>query len=114
LKPEQRAFLEQFITLCPEAQTIQEMGRRFRAMIRERLEPNFDDWMEAGQESGIKELENFIKGIKLDRAAVKASLTYEWSQGQVEGQVNRLKMIKRQMYGRAKFDLLRARVLHRV
>lgn len=114
LKPEQRTFLERFIDLCPEALKIQEMGRRFRAMIRERLEPNFDEWMEAGQESGIKELENFIKGIKQDRAAVKASLTYEWSQGQVEGQINRLKMIKRQMYGRAKFDLLRARVLHRV
>jgi len=114
LKPEQKAFLEQFIDLCPEAPKIQELGRKFRAMIRERLEPNFDDWMKAGQESGIKELENFVKGIKQDRVAVKASLTYKWSQGQVEGQVNRLKMLKRQMYGRAKFDLLRARVLHRV
>jgi len=114
LKPEQKAFLEQFTDLCPEAPKIQELGRKFRAMIRERLEPNFDDWMKAGQESGIKELENFVKGIKQDRVAVKASLTYEWSQGQVEGQVNRLKMLKRQMYGRAKFDLLRARVLHRI
>lgn len=114
LKPEQKAFLEQFIDLCPEAQKIQELGRKFRAMIRERLEPNFDDWMKAGQESGIRELENFVKGIKQDRAAVKAALKFEWSQGQVEGQVNRLKMLKRQMYGRAKFDLLRARVLHRI
>jgi len=114
LKPEQKAFLKQFIDLCPEAQKIQELGQKFRAMIRERLEPNFDDWMKAGQESGIKELENFVKGIKQDRAAVKAALTFEWSQGQVEGQVNRLKMLKRQMYGRAKFDLLRARVLHRI
>ena len=113
LKPEQKAFLEQFIDLCPEAQKIQELGRKFRAMIRERLEPNFDDWMKAGQESGIKELENFVKGIKQDRAAVKSALKFEWSQGQVEGQVNRLKMLKRQMYGRANFDLLRARVLHR-
>jgi len=55
--------------------------------------------MKAGQESGIKELENFVKGIKQDRAAVKAALKFEWSQGQVEGQVNRLKMLKRQMYG---------------
>jgi Transposase len=109
-----KAFLQQFIALCPEAPKIQELGRQFRTMIREQLEPNFDDWMKAGQESGIKELENFVKGIKQDRAAVKGSLTYEWSQGQVEGQVNRLKMLKRQMYGRAKFDLLRARVLHRV
>ncbi len=114
LKPGQRAFLEQFINLCPEAEKIQEMGRQFRAMIREQLAPNFDEWMEAGQKSGIKELANFVKGIKQDQAAVKAALKFEWSQGQVEGQVNRLKMLKRQMYGRAKFDLLKARVLHRV
>jgi len=114
LKSEQQIFLQQFIDLCPEALKIQELGQKFRAMIRERLEPNFDGWMEAGQESGIKELENFVKGIKQDRAAVKAALKFEWSQGQVEGQVNRLKMLKRQMYGRANFDLLRARVLHRV
>ena len=114
LKPGQRAFIKQFIKLCPEAQKIQELGQKFRAMVRERLESNFDGWMEAGQESGIKEVENFVKGIKQDRAAVKAALKFEWSQGQVEGQVNRLKMLKRQMYGRAKFDLLRARVLHRV
>ncbi len=114
LQPEQREFLEQFINSCPEALKIQVLGQKFRAMIRERLETNFDDWMQEGQKSGIKELENFVKGIKQDRAAVKSALKFEWSQGQVEGQVNRLKMLKRQMYGRAKFDLLRARVLHRV
>jgi transposase len=47
-----------------------------------------------------------------DQAAVEAALSLEWSNGQVEGQVNRLKFLKRQMYGRASFDLLRARVLH--
>ncbi len=60
LKPEQRQFLEQFINLCPEAIKIQVLGQKFRAIIRERLETNFDDWMKAGQESGIKELENFV------------------------------------------------------
>jgi transposase len=114
LKPGQRAFLEQFINLCPEAEKMQEMGRQFRAMIREQLAPKFDEWMKKGQEIGIKELANFVKGIKQDQAAVKAALKFQWSQGQVEGQVNRLKMLKRQMYGRAKFDLLKARVLHRV
>ncbi len=83
-------------------------------MIREQLAPKFDEWMKKGQEIGIKELANFVKGIKQDQAAVKAALKFQWSQGQVEGQVNRLKMLKRQMYGRAKFDLLKARVLHRV
>jgi transposase len=49
--------------------------------------------------------------LRKDYAAVKAALTYEWSQGQVEGQVNRLKLIKREMYGRANFDLLRKKVI---
>jgi transposase len=52
-------------------------------------------------------------GLRRDLSAVRAALTSEWSNGQTEGQVNRLKLIKRQMYGRAKLDLLRQRVLHR-
>lgn len=54
----------------------------------------------------------FITGIRRDEGAVRAALTYGWSNGQTEGQINRLKFIKRQMFGRAKFDLLKARVLH--
>jgi transposase len=55
----------------------------------------------------------FTVGLRRDQAAVAAALSCEWSNGQTEGQINRLKTIKRQMYGRANFDLLRARVLHR-
>jgi len=57
-------------------------------------------------------LHGFATGIINDVAAVRAALSQLWSNGPVEGQVNRLKMLKRQMYGRAKFDLLRSRVLH--
>ena len=56
----------------------------------------------------------YAEGIRADYAAVAAALTLDWSQGQVEGQVNRLKETKRAMYGRANFDLLRLRVLHPV
>ena len=59
-----------------------------------------------------RELRTFATGLKSDYDAVKAGLTTTWSNGQLEGQVNRLKLIKRQMYGRAKFDLLRQRVLY--
>ena len=62
--------------------------------------------------SGVTELRRFANGIRLDQAAVEAALTLPYSNGQVEGQVNRLKLIKRSMYGRANFDLLKARVLH--
>jgi transposase len=58
-----------------------------------------------------KELRAFGDSLQRDEAAVRAALRLEWSNGQVEGQVNRLKLIKRQMFGRAKFDLLRKRVL---
>lgn len=54
----------------------------------------------------------FVWGLKQDQQAVTASMNSQWSNGQVEGQVNRLKLIKRQMYGRANLDLLKARVLH--
>ena len=70
-----------------------------------------DGWIEQAKASSIDELRRFAAGLLRDRAAVTAALTLSWSNGQVEGQVHRLKMLKRQMYGRAKFDLLRARVL---
>ena len=63
-------------------------------------------------DSDLLPLQGFVSGIHQDYAAVHAAFTLPWSNGQVEGQVNRLKVIKRQMYGRAKFDLLRQRVLY--
>ena len=68
-------------------------------------------WLEDATSSGIGVLKQFAKGIKQDLAAVTNALSLPWSNGQTEGQVNRLKLIKRQMYGRANFDLLRKRVI---
>ncbi len=70
------------------------------------------DWLAKAQKSGISELAGFVRGILLDFKAVEAAFSNKWSNGQTEGLVNRLKFIKRQMYGRANFDLLRARVIH--
>ena len=56
-------------------------------------------------------MKSFANGLERDQAAVEAAIKLLWSNAQVEGQVHRLKLLKRQMYGRAKFDLLRARVL---
>jgi transposase len=64
--------------------------------------------------SKLQEFVSFARGLSEDYGAVKNALRYKWSNGQLEGQVNRLKLIKRMMYGRAKFDLLRARVLHSI
>lgn len=68
--------------------------------------------MENALESQTPELRSFARGLGRDEPAVRAGLDLPWSQGQTEGQITRLKLIKRQGYGRAKFDLLRLRVLH--
>lgn len=81
-------------------------------MIRRREACKFDHWQAAAQQSEIAEFQSFAEGLNKDREAVTAALRYPWSNGQVEGQINRLKMMKRQMYGRANLDLLRSRVLH--
>ena len=80
-------------------------------MVRERRHQDFDQWIESAKASEIRELKNFAVGLLRERAQLLAALTFPWSNGQVEGQVNRLKLIKRTMYGRANFDLLRQRVL---
>jgi transposase len=64
-----------------------------------------------GEGSSIVELRGFVTKLGQDLAAVRAGLKLPWSQGQTEGQITKLKLIRRQMYGRGKFDLLRKRVL---
>jgi transposase len=111
-QPEERAFLERLQDGCPEVKAAAEVARAFTTMVRERQEASWDDWLTRAMASGgVKELRTFADGLKRDEAAVRAALRLPWSNGQVEGAVNRLKTLKRQMYGRAKFDLLRQRVL---
>jgi transposase len=82
-------------------------------MVRQLQGNLLDAWIQRAWDRPIpRELRKFATGLKSDFEAVKAALTTRWSNGQLEGQVNRLKLIKRQMYGRAKLDLLRQRVLH--
>ena len=90
-----------------------QLTQDFRAMVVNRQVDVLHRWLQEAQESGIAELRSFAAGILRDYDAVRAALTTEYSNGQTEGQVNRLKLIKRQAYGRAQFDLLRLRVLHR-
>ena len=70
-------------------------------------------WITAARASGVEELARFAAGLLPDFPAIEAGFTLPWSQGQTEGQTNRLKMIKRMLYGRASFDLLRQMVLQR-
>ena len=81
-------------------------------MVQQQQPAWLDPWLVSYRASGIDEVVQFAAGIERDYAAVRAALLLPWSNGQTEGQITRLKLIKRQMYGRAKFDLLRQKVLH--
>lgn len=111
LKPEEKEALDRMIQASDNAAQVYDLGQQFVTMIRDSTSATLTPWLETVFKSGISALIRFANGIKQDFAAVMAALTLPWSQGQVEGQINRLKLIKRQMYGRAKFDLLRKRVL---
>lgn len=84
----------------------------FQQMVHKRDAQKFADWLQACETSKIPEFVNLATGMKKDNEAIKAALSSQWSNGQTEGQVNRLKLLKRQMYGRANFDLLASRFLH--
>jgi len=104
-------FLQHLYKLCPSARTAATLGRQFLALLREKRSDLFNQWLKQVEKSGIDCLKSFASGLKQDREAVEAAMCSKWSNGQTEGQVNRLKLVKRQMYGRASFELLKQRML---
>jgi transposase len=95
----------------PSAEAAYRLVQAFMQMIREQTGHQLETWLSSVEESTLPEFKSFAKGIQQDKAAVLAGLTLPWSNGPLEGHVNRLKLIKRSMYGRAKLRLLRQRVL---
>lgn len=93
------------------AEVVYHLVQDFGQMVRLRQGERLDAWLKKVETSAIPELQTFAAGIQRDKAAVQAGLSLSYSNGLLEGHVNRLKLIKRSMYGRAKFDLLRLRVL---
>ena len=91
---------------------VQQLVQQGVAMIRQRQAADLDAWLQTCQASPSVELRNFVDVLQRDYGAVKAALTLPWSNGSVEGHINRLKLIKRSGYGRMKLDLLRQRVLY--
>jgi transposase len=85
-----------------------EIITQFHLMIRRRLETGLAPWIERARASLIA---SFASGVARDEAAVRAAITSSWSNGQTEGQITRLKLVRRQMYGRGKIDLLQARLI---
>lgn len=111
LTEEQAAFLERLKAGCPKVELAQSLAMEFFTMVRQRAAGSLEGWIERARASGIEELKQFGTGLQRDWEAVVAGLTLEWSSGPVEGQVNRLKMVKRQMFGRAGLSVLRARIV---
>ena len=107
-----KASLDAILAASPELAAVTASVRAFAAIMNERrgrklLEP----WMTAADATGEPALRSFVTGLRADQDAVTNGLSLRWSSGSVEGHVNRIKMLKRQMYGRAGPDLLRRRVL---
>lgn len=99
------AAIEGRVPILVEARTLVE---RFQAMLRQKLAADLDPWIATARASLIA---SFASGILKDKAAVHAAITEPWSNGQTEGHITKLKLVKRQMYGRAKIDLLQARLI---
>jgi transposase len=108
---EQRAYLTQLTTTDPTIAAAVELVDDFLVMLRRREGNRLPAWLDTAEASGIGDLARFARKIRDDAAAVQAGLTLRHSNGQTEGQVGRLKLVKRQGYGRAKVDLLRKRLL---
>ena len=111
LTDDDRAALAQITGRCEELKQASALVREFADMLCNRRGERLEAWASQAQDSPVSELRGFAKGLRKDWAAVTAGLTVSYSSGAVEGHVNRIKMLKRQMYGRAKPDLLRKRVL---
>ncbi len=108
-----RTALAQLRDVHSEVGTTLAFTERFAAIVRERRGgAELEQWLVDAEASEVREIRQFAHKVRQDEAAVRAGCTLEWSNGQTEGKITKLKAIKRSMYGRAKFDLLRQRALY--
>lgn len=111
LRPHESVYVRELLHRDPVVATTCELVQSFFALLHDRQGDRLDVWLERADTCGVRELAAFVEGIRRDYQAIRAAFALPWSQGQTEGQVNRLKLLKRQMYGRAKLDLLCQRLL---
>lgn len=95
----------------PALAAVVALAQDFAGLIRRRQPAQLDPWLIRAATSALAPFQRFAKGLRAAMAAVQAAVTLPWSQGPIEGQINRLKMLKRQMFGRARLDLLARRFL---
>jgi transposase len=114
LRTQERETVTALRQLHPEADRVYELVQQFAQMLRNRRGEHLDAWLAEVESSGLPELQSFAAGIEKDKDAVRNGLTWWINNGMVEGHVTKLKLIKRQGYGKAGFPLLRKRVLHAI
>ncbi len=108
---ESQALLADLRERSPTLKEAIALAEAFTALVRGREMAQLDTWLNQAKDSDVPPLQRFATRLRADYAAVHAALSLDWSNGQTEGQINRLKTIKRQMYGRAGLDLLGRRFL---
>ncbi|MBO8150793.1 transposase, partial (plasmid) [Rhodococcus erythropolis] len=114
LSDDERTGLESLLERSPALAATRDLVQGFAEIMIERRGSDLGAWMTAVDANGDRALRSFVAGLRRDLDAVTAGLTLPYSSGPVEGHINRIKMLKRQMYGRANLDLLRKRVIHNV
>jgi transposase len=98
--------LAQLTAQVPELAEAVALARDFAALVRQRQPTRLEPWLVRATQSALPPFRRFARGLRADLAAVQAAVTLPWSQGPIEGHINRLKMLKRHMYGRSRLDLL--------
>lgn len=109
---EEQAYLTCLYHACPAVYLARALAQEFATVLREHDVDGLYAWLRRTETCPITELQAVARSMWLDKRAIEAAVALEWSNGQVEGSVNKLKVFKRAMFGRARFDLLRQRVLH--
>ena len=111
-KPEEQENLRQLRQASLDLEVTYQLVEEFLHMVRERTGERLDSWLNKVDASQLQAFHTFVTGVQKDNVAALAGFTLPWSNGPLEGNINRLKLIKRSMYGRAEFDLLKLRVLY--
>jgi transposase len=112
LTPGEQVYRATLLDENPAIREAQQLAADFGALVRAKDHPALATWLDRAETSAQSEVRSFATGLRRDHVAVEPAITSIWSNGQTEGQVNRLKALKRQMFGRAKLDLLRTRFLY--
>ena len=110
LSDHQTAKIDAPKSCWPDLAAMRQLAMRFRRLLRSQHVAKLGVWLKAAHQSGLDAMQRFARTLRRDIDAVRNAITERWSNGQTEGQINRLKTLKRAMYGRARPELLRARL----